>query len=151
MEKYFYFLLVASITFFGCRAKTVKDYAIVIKPIGPNDVPRTTFHIALKRVNFKRENPFTDEILTDENSLQNVVSFVEDNRPDKINTKYDAGWGALEISEYRSNRLTMDYELSNKEESKIYLRALIESLTDKNSDSNLIKLIKEQGLSEIDD
>jgi hypothetical protein len=146
MKKYFYFLLIVSVLFAECRTKIVTDYSVVIRPIGNSDFTRMTFYIALKKTNFSRKNPFIDEILTDENSLRNVVSFVDDNRPAKNDSI--AGWGALKISVYNRNHIIINYNLSNGDQSKNYLRSLIESLTNKNSDLKLIKDLKE-GLSEI--
>ncbi len=149
MKKYIYFLLIGSFIISECRTRVVKDYVIIIKPIGNSDVTRTTFYIALKKTNMKKENPFVDEILTDENSLRNVVSFVEDNRPAKNDSTNNAGWGSLEISEYSAKHLMLNYKLINKEQSRNYLRLLIRRLVNQNSDAKLIKLIGEDGLSEI--
>ena len=150
MRKYLCLLLVGSIIFFGCRKTTIKDYTVVIKPIGPSDFTRSTFYISLKKTDFKKENPFTYEILTDENSLQSVVSFIEEHRPIINDTINKIGWGALKISVYNANHAIIDFKLNRSDYSKNYLKLLIEWLESTNSDAKLISRLKEEGLAAIE-
>jgi len=149
MKRYTHILLIVLVALFGCQHKAVKDYVVVIKPVGPSDVTQTTFYIALKKTNFKKENPFVIEILTDENSLRNVVSFAEDHQPSENDSKKVAGWYSLEISIYKSNHLIKDYILYNKVLNRAYLELLIRNLTNNNSDAKLIRLLKDDGLAQI--
>ena len=148
MRKYFHVLLIGSMLFVECRPEVIKDYAIIIKPIGPSDATRMTLFISLKKTKFKKDNPFVDEILTDENSLQNTISFIEDNIPAKNDRLTQAGWGSLEISEYNAKKLIIHYYILNNDPSRNYLSSLIKSLENNNSDAKLIKALKE-GLSEL--
>lgn len=148
MIKYLCFLLVVPALFIECRTKSIEDYSIIIRPIGPSDATRMTFFISLKKTKFKKDNPFVDEILTDENSLQNTISFIEDNIPAKNDRPIKAGWGSLEISEYNAKKLIIHYCVLNNDPSRNYLSSLIKSLENKNSDVKLIKALKE-ALSEL--
>jgi len=149
VRKYCSILLIVPALLIACGSKSTKDYAVIIKPIGPSDVTRTTFYISLKKTNFRKDNPFIDEILTDESSLRNVVSFVEDHRPGITDTINRTGWGALKISIYNANHLKMEYKLTRADYSKNYLQLLIEYLKSNASDKKLIKDLKEEGLSQI--
>ena len=144
-----FILAITLIIMIGCHAKRdMQQYVVKIEPVGPSDYTRMTFYISFKKTNFKKEYPFFDEILTDQNSLQNTVSFLEDNIP-VIKDSPKISFGSIEISVYKSKNLMIHYYFLNGEQSKNYLGALIKSLEDKNSDPKLIKDLKQEGYAAI--
>jgi hypothetical protein len=150
MKNSCYSLFIGLIILVGCQAKKdIQQYVVKIKPIGNSDVPRVIFYISLKKIHFIKKELFVDEILTDENSLRNIVSFIEENDPYKNSPKKEfTGFGSLEFSIYNSNSLLTEYEL-NREQSRLFLISMLKNLSDKNSDIKLINSLRKDGLDAV--
>ncbi|MGN6638823.1 MAG: hypothetical protein ACTHJ8_07920 [Mucilaginibacter sp.] len=150
MKNISYLLVLIWIIFASCKhQEDVKAYHIKFSPIGNSDVFRDTLYFGMTNKFFPTQKTTIIQLITDSITLNKVVSFVHENKPNTSSgqNKFTA-FGSFEISLYNENRLIQQYHL-DRSDSKQYFAELIDKLIKSKSDTNLIKIVRMELLGPI--
>ena len=140
----------------NCRApKNIEFYYVKIAPIGISDVPRDLFYISaiklhsITNIDTTENGGFIHQIVTNEKTMANIISFVNKYDSSKINSRTDfIEYGCLNISLYGKNTSITSYNL-HRSDSKRYLNSLTDILVKSEGDMKVIDALKEDVLGPI--
>ena len=146
-SKIQFFLLAFTITNISCRKPMdITYYYVKFAPIGISDIPLDTLCFSTNKSNYinQKNNPvslkFNHHLLTNQKTLAEIISFVDENDHYKSFKDYNE-YGSFNITIYNKNSVLKGYNLRKYDALK-YFNSLIKLLTSEKLDPKVSNEIK---------